>query len=393
MLTGIIDGDSKANNTNNENSLSGETFSNNSETESEASIVYSQLSNLLSYFNKYQGLYKEGIDFLCDEVEVVVEFEDIVISEENKHMLEFIQDQLGKGTEHKQGSKEFEFVTNLMSSILSNMREQLEQDSGIDFASSSSLTPQDRTGSITPQNSFQKVTSVSQKIETMEKQVENLLAERAKNSLQKQVDILYEVGRLKSHGSTKQKNSLKKELYKTSKEKWHDQLDLKLYKNKDLELDRLKEDFNIKGVRHLLEENRSQCYWPNNHDKWGTLGGILRRANSTYEDKKILLRWEMKQVKIFLKSDDISKTDEQALKDILQDLQKEMKCTKRNKEHFNSNDAYIRCLKERLGIISTNSDLRKEFCCSQSVPAPAMDEVNAQQNMFTNPGTLSPVVS
>ncbi|WP_341808797.1 hypothetical protein [Wolbachia endosymbiont (group E) of Neria commutata] len=132
---------------------------------------------------------------------------------------------------------------------------------------------------------------------------------------------------------------LKSLLSQLKVQEWKMKLDQKFEESKHKQLDIIAKEINSKYISRLIDNNNQY----NLKGHYITLEEVLNRANPTREDKNILLKWDIHQVKTFLEDQALTELDKEALKEIKKDLQKEKD---KSKKDFDPRDDWIQNLRE-----------------------------------------------
>ncbi|MGL9717834.1 MAG: hypothetical protein ACR5K9_03970 [Wolbachia sp.] len=224
-----------------------------------------------------------------------------------------------------------------------------------------------------------KSSQIKSKPEQAKKEVEQIVSlddqikalQSRQNNLQQKLTKLNQQGRsfifIKSREHRTKERELNSQLKEVMKAKWKVELDKKFESDKGsgvlyfINRPHCTSDPDnkyLKEIDKIIQEHPQQYRHYTCNDRndflnsrsfvYKSLQEILERANPTYEDKQILLRYDAYQVKILLQSGDVEeKEDKKALKEIHKDLKNEM--SKSRKSFDSKNDQYICKLRKGRG--------------------------------------------
>ncbi|WCR58211.1 hypothetical protein [Wolbachia endosymbiont of Ctenocephalides felis wCfeJ] len=247
-----------------------------------------------------------------------------------------------------------------------------------DFVLSKKKSPQMKSKPQQPQKAVEQIVSLDDQIKALQNRQNNLQQKLTKLNQQSRLFIF-----IKSKEHRTKERELNSQLAEVTKAKWKVELDRKFESDKDLEIsdfaDRSCDASNsnnkyLEGINKVIKKHPSlyvhyTCKDPNDFLNsrsfvYKSLQEILERANPTYEDKQILLRYDAYQVKTLLQSGDITdKEDKKALKEIYKDLKNEM--SKSRKSFDAKNDQYI--CKLRKGRGTSPDSIMKSVQTSQQL--------------------------
>jgi hypothetical protein len=273
----------------------------------------SHFSQLLLNILSYGELYKDGVDYLYKEITNNLLSAGIEIGESDKQKLQGISDNLASGWHYKANSDEFKFVVNFIRDIEMKILQKTQE-------------------------------AVQNRKDTMK---------LGKGS--KLFACITDRQDYKDYN--KEKKELKSDKHKFKIEEWKIKLDQKFEESKGKQIDKIAKEIGSSYIKRATKENHynnNYCHYKIKSGykqlEFRSLEEILDRANPTYKDKQILLKWDIHQVKTLLedKEKNLTKGDRKALKEIYQDLKKEKDESK--KDFDSKSDRYIKESRETRSV-------------------------------------------